>query len=239
MRDLCDLHCHLLHGLDDGAKTLSETLEMARLLVDLGFTALAPSPHNRPEYAPTEVALRRLEEVQGELRSAGIALELHPNAENFFLDDRLLPSLGTKEARLLGGGPYALVEAPYAAPLPALSELIFRIKLKGVIPLIAHPERCYEFERPGRAAEAVQAGACLQLDVGALIGRYGPKAKKVAVGLLEDNLYAVAATDLHSPRSVQWVGKALDQLRKLAGKERFQTLMKDNPRRMLAGKALL
>ena len=52
MNGFCDLHCHLLYGLDDGAKTLEDTLEMARALVDLGFSTVAPSPHNRPEYAP-------------------------------------------------------------------------------------------------------------------------------------------------------------------------------------------
>src|SRR5262244_2630597 len=120
MGGLCDLHCHLLHGLDDGAKTLEETLQMARVLVALGFTSVAPSPHNRPEYATREVAIRRLNEVQDERRSAGIALELAPNAENFFLDEGFLPSLGTDEARLLGSGPYALIEAPYTAPLTPL-----------------------------------------------------------------------------------------------------------------------
>lgn len=239
MRDLLDLHCHLLHGLDDGAKTLADTLEMARLLVDLGFRAVAPSPHNRPEYAPRELAVRRLRQVQDELRSAAIPLELHRSAENFFLDERFLPSLGTEDARLVANGPYALIEAPYTAPLPTLLEIIFRMKLKGVIPLIAHPERCYEFERQGRAAEAVQAGAFLQLDVGALVGRYGPKAKKVAVRLLEEELYAVAATDLHSPRGADWVGRALEELRRLAGEDRFESLMKNNPRRILAGETLV
>jgi len=240
MHGLCDLHCHLLHGLDDGARTLAETLEMARILVACGFTNVAPSPHNRPEYAPREVAIRRLKEVEDELRSAGIALELAPNSENFFLDERFLPSLGTEEARLLGKGPYALIEAPYTAPLTPLLEIIFRMKLKGVIPLIAHPERCYEFERKGRAAEAVQAGACLQLDVGALVGRYGPKAKKVALALLEENLYSVAATDLHSPRgAAEWLGTALEELNGRVGPRAFEALMKHNPRRMLAGETLV
>ncbi len=239
MTGLCDLHCHLLYGLDDGAKTLGETLEMARILVDLGFSSIAPSPHNRPEYPPKAVAMSRLAEVQSELRAAGIPLLLAPNAENFLLDDRFVTSLGTEDARLLGKGSYVLVEAPYSVPVAVLPEIIFRVKLKGVTPLIAHPERCYEFERKGRAAEAVRAGACLQLDVGALIGRYGPKAKKVARALLTENLYSVAATDLHSPRgAADWLRRALEELRKMAGEKGFTTLMKNNPCRMLAGQSV-
>ena len=55
MSGLCDLHCHLVPGVDDGARTLEDAVEMARALVDLGFTTVAPSPHARPEYAPPEV----------------------------------------------------------------------------------------------------------------------------------------------------------------------------------------
>src|SRR2546425_4917747 len=117
MIGMCDLHCHLLYGLDDGAKTLDESLEMARVLVDLGFTCVAPSPHNRPEYAPKEVAIKRLAEVQEALRAVGIPLSLSPNAENFMLDERFVPSLGTEDARLLGKGSYVLVEAPYSVPV--------------------------------------------------------------------------------------------------------------------------
>src|SRR5262245_42092516 len=68
MSGFVDLHCHMLWGLDDGAKTLDDTLEMARALVDLGFKCVAPSPHARPEYAPRALALERLAEVQSALR---------------------------------------------------------------------------------------------------------------------------------------------------------------------------
>jgi protein-tyrosine phosphatase len=240
MNGLCDLHCHLLYGLDDGAKTLEDTLEMARALVDLGFSTVAPSPHNRSEYAPKSVALERLAEVKRALQQDSILLSLAPNSENFLLDERLISGIGTSEERRLGEGGYLLVEAPYAAPVPVLPEIIFRLKLKGVTPLLAHPERCLEFERPERAVEAVRAGACLQLDVGALTGRYGPKAKKLARALLDQGLYAIAATDLHSPFGArEWVGAALEELRRRVGAQGFQAMMKDNPLKILAGEPLV
>jgi protein-tyrosine phosphatase len=238
-RGFCDLHCHLLYGVDDGAKTLEDSLEMARALVELGFTQVAPSPHARPEYAPREQTEARLGEVRQALKSANIPLELAPNAENFLLDEHLFERLGTPEARLLGAGGYLLVEAPYTAPVTALPQMVFRMKLKGITPLIAHPERCLEFERPGRAAEAVKAGALLQLDIGALTGRYGGTAKKVARAILDDGLYAVGATDLHSPVGArEWVGKALEELKGRAGEQEFLALMRDRPLRILRGESL-
>ncbi len=237
----CDLHCHLLYGLDDGAKTPEDTLEMARALVDLGFSDVAPSPHARGEYpgATAQAALARLEEVRALFAAQGVPLALHPNAENFFLEEDFLPSVGTPRLRGLGAGACVLVEAPYTSPLPALSEIIFRMKLKGITPLIAHPERCLEFERKGRAAEVVNAGAYLQLDIGALIGRYGPAARKLSRGFLSQGLYAVGATDLHAPVGArEWVGRSLAELRSQAGEAALEALMGAQPRALLRGELL-
>lgn len=238
MSGLVDLHLHLLPGIDDGSKSLDETLEMARALVSLGYTHAAPSPHHRAEYASRDAALcgKKLDEVKEALQREAIALELFVNAENFFLDEDLLPSLGTSASRTLGEGRVLLVEAPYQGPLPMLTSMVFRMKLKGVTPLIAHPERCFEFEKKGRAAELVQAGALLQLDMGALIGRYGKAAEKLARQFLADDLYAVAATDLHSPVNAKaWVGDSLKALEKAAGAKRFEALVKTRPSALLRG----
>ena len=81
-----DLHLHLLPGIDDGCKSLDETLQMARVLVSLGYSTVAPSPHNRPEYASREKALSTLDEVRTVFAERGVPLALEVNSENFFLD---------------------------------------------------------------------------------------------------------------------------------------------------------
>lgn len=233
-----DLHCHLLPGVDDGARTFEDSLEMARALVDLGFSTVAPSPHARPEYAPPELVAQRLAELREALEREAVPLTLGRNAENV-LDETFLLSLGTPAARMLGEGRYVLVELPYTTPVPALLDILFRIRTKGVTPVIAHPERCLEFERKGRAAEAVRGGALLQLDVGALTGRYGGTAKKLSREFLEQGLYGLGATDLHSPVGARdWIGRALTELRTRAGEQAFGRLMRDNPARLLAGEPL-
>lgn len=238
-RGFVDLHCHLLWGLDDGAKTLDDSLEMARVLVQLGFDRVAPSPHARPQYAPKALALERLAEVQAELSRHAIPLTLFPNAENDLLHAGLVAELTTASARLLGAGKYLLVEAPYVAPVPALPDIVFRVKLKGVTPLFAHPERCKEFERPGRAAEAVRAGARLQLDLGSLIGKYGRTARKLAQAFLGEGLYSVASTDLHSPQKArEWVGEAMAALETEVGRDGAAALLGANPARILEGEPL-
>lgn len=224
-----DLHLHLLPQVDDGARTMEDTLAMARVLTSLGFTHAAPSPHNKSEYAPKEVAVARLDEVRAALKGAGIGLELAVNSENQFVDERLLEA-----QRPLNAQAVMLVEAPYTTTLPVLPDIIFRLKLKGLTPLIAHPERCLEFERRGRAAEAVNLGAWLQLDIGALIGRYGPVAKKLARQWLDEGLYAVAATDLHSPVGAEkWLSESVKALEKAVGAAGVKTLLETNPGALL------
>jgi len=229
-----DLHLHLLPGIDDGAKSLEDSLEMARVLVKLGFTQAAPSPHARDEYASGDAALcaEKLKSTQEELSRAGIALTLHTNAENFFLEPTLFPSL----SRTIGSGKVLLVEAPYQGPLPMLGDLIFRMKLKGVTPLIAHPERCFEFEGKTRAADAVGQGALLQLDIGSLIGRYGKTAEKLARKFLDAGLYWVAATDLHSPVGAEkWLSESLKALEKAVGAKAASQLLSERPAKLLSG----
>ncbi|HVE86544.1 MAG TPA: CpsB/CapC family capsule biosynthesis tyrosine phosphatase, partial [Myxococcales bacterium] len=102
MPEYCDLHCHLLYGVDDGARTVEDSVEMARALWALGFRTVAPSPHARPEYAPVEVARARLEEVRAALAAAGVPLELHLNAENDLVGDHFLDDVATDRGRRLG-----------------------------------------------------------------------------------------------------------------------------------------
>lgn len=236
-----DLHNHLLWGIDDGCPTLEESLESARLLVAMGFDTIATSPHAGKEWPSGDWALceRRRGEVQAAFEREGLALTLHPNTENK-LDEHFFSRVDGPERRGIGATQrWALVELPFQSAVPALPDLVFRLRRKGVMPLFAHPERCLEFERPGRAEEVVRLGAGLQLNVGALSGLYGRTARKLAERLLSEGLYTVAATDLHVPfRAEEWLDDGLELLAKRAGKEGRDRLLSGNPRRILAGEEL-
>jgi protein-tyrosine phosphatase len=238
---LVDLHCHLLWDIDDGCETPVETLSAARLLVDLGFSDVAPSPHavrGLPSGDPARAEARRAD-AEALLLREGVALALHRNAENR-LDDEFLARADGEGRRGIGASQrWVLVEVPFDGAVPALPDLVFRLRRMGILPLFAHPERCQEFERPGRAAEVVRLGGALQLNVGALAGVYGKPARKVAERLLDEGLYAVAATDLHRPDGAHdWLGEALAALDRRGGPGVLERLMGENPRRILAGQEL-
>lgn len=233
-----DLHNHFLWALDDGCETPAQTLAAARLLVELGFSDVAPSPHAVARFAsadPLRVDARRAE-AAALLAREGIPLALHANAENR-LDDELLARAGGEGWRGIGAaGRWVLVEVPFHTALPALPDLVSRMTRMGVAPLFAHPERCAEFDRPDRAAEVVRLGGALQLNVGALAGVYGAGARKLAERFLSEGLYAVACTDLHRPDGARdWLDEALALLEQRAGTAALERLLSVNPRRILVG----
>jgi protein-tyrosine phosphatase len=236
-----DLHNHLLWGLDDGCPTPADTLEAARLLVALGWSDVAPSPHAVAGFPSGDASYSeaRRAEAAELLAREGVPLALHSNAENRLDEEFLARAAGAGRRGIGGAQRWVLVELPFQEGMPALPELVFRLMSLGVSPLFAHPERCAEFARPGRAAEVVRLGANLQLNIGALAGVYGRSARKLAEQFLSEGLYAVAATDLHRPLGAgEWLEPAMGALEKRAGAETLDRLLGHNPRRILAGKAL-
>lgn len=236
-----DLHNHLLWGLDDGCETPADTLAAARLLVALGWSDVAPSPHAVAAFPSGDAGYveARRAEASELLAREGVRLALHSNAENK-LDDEFLARAGGTGRRGIGGAQrWVLVEVPFHAGLPALPDLVFRLRRMGVSPLFAHPERCAEFERPGRAEEVVRLGGALQLNLGALTGLYGKAAKKRAEQLVSEGLYAVAASDLHRADGAQeWLEPSLEALERRAGAGALEDLLAVNPRRILSGEEL-
>ncbi len=236
-----DLHCHLLWGIDDGCRSPEDAVEAARALVDLGYSDAAPTPHARGDFPSQDGALcaARFEELGSLLEREGVSIGIHRGTENY-LDDAFLERLGRGDPRGLGeAGRYVLVELPFTSAVPKVGELVFRVQLKGYVPVFAHPERCAEFERPGRAEEVVRLGGVLQLDLGALLERYGRAPRRAAERLLDAGLYAIAATDLHGPAEARrWVAEAQRTLSDRAGAEAAARLLGDNPRRALLGEDL-
>jgi protein-tyrosine phosphatase len=198
------------------------------------------TPHAWPELPGAEANRLRRAELQALLAERGIALELHPGAENR-LDGELLDRCQRGDARPLGAGPWLLVEAPHMLPLPGLEQLAFRLRVAGQRLLFAHPERCRAFhDDPQLARRLVASGAALQIELGSLAGTYGKPAQRLARTLLDEGLVAVAASDVHRPQGAEKIlGEGLPALRKAVGDPALEQLLDHNPRRLLRGEALL
>jgi protein-tyrosine phosphatase len=186
--------------VDDGARTLAESVEIASAAVAEGVEVLAATPHVRGDYPTSADEMERLvASTQAALREAGIELELRTGGE-IALD--FLPRLGPDELRRFGlaGNPrYLLLEFPYAGWPLALEPLVGSLRDQGITAVIAHPERNEEVQAaPGRLSDAVDLGALVQVTASSLTGGSGSRARKAGRTLLDRELVHLLAGDAHA-----------------------------------------
>jgi protein-tyrosine phosphatase len=233
-----DLHAHVLPGVDDGPKTIDESLAVLRDAAAGGTNAIVATPHVRSDYPTDPQTMERLvAELREAAHEAGIAIELLPGGELDIpflhgLDDASLARFG------LGGNPrLLLVEFPYRGWPLDLPETLFQLRMRGFRSVLAHPERNADVqEAPERLRPLVEAGALVQLTAGSLDGRLGRRSERCARTLLDAELAHVVASDAHGP-TVRQVGLR-DALDALGDEALGRWLVADVPAALLDGASL-
>lgn len=233
-----DLHSHVLPGLDDGARTIEQSVEIARAAAASGVRKLAATPHVRDDYPTSADEMEQaLAQAREAVAAAGIDLELLPGGE-IALDrlDRLDPD----ELRRfgLGGNPaFLLVEFPYSGWPLELGERIFRLRAAGFTPVMAHPERNAEVQAaPERLGPAIEAGALVQITAASVDGRIGKRARAAAFELVEREYAHLLASDAHAP-DLREAGLAA-AVEAIGSRELARWLTEDVPGAIVAGEPL-
>lgn len=201
---MIDLHCHILHGVDDGPNDLFNALTMANTAVDFGITHLFATPHHLNErYHNSKVdILNRVIEFNKYLERENIPLTVHPGQE-LRIHHEIFESIEKDEILTLNNmGKYLLVELPSYNIPTYTHEVVYELLLKGITPIIVHPERNIEFlENHNLLFELVQEGVLTQLTSGSIIGHFGKKIKLFSEKIIEHRLAHFIATDAHNVSS--------------------------------------
>ena len=234
-----DLHSHYVPGVDDGVKTLEEGVALCEGLHQVGFSMVVATPHIRSVMFPNERSA--LERAHGEFCAVTADRPGMPvlglGAEHFF-DDVVFGLFRDGGALPYPGGHAALVELPPEAIPRGLDRCFFDMKVRGMQPVLAHPERYRPlFKRTDPLDALVDSGALPLLDIMSLVGRYGRRPKGAAERMLKEDVYYAACSDAHRPSDVALVSDAIKRLAQLVGDERTQELLALNPRRILNGTA--
>jgi protein-tyrosine phosphatase len=231
---MIDLHCHMLPGIDDGARDLDMALEMARISLDDGITLTACTPHIYPGLYQNDAATIRhaVDVFRRQLGEADIALQVTDGA-----DIQVVPELTERlEAGIfptLSASRYFLFEPPHHALPPRFTESIFQVLACGLVPVITHPERVtwLDAEHYHWFGEAVKQGAWLQVTAGSLTGRFGKRARYWGQRMLEDGLVHILATDAHSiGQRPPLLREGGDEAAKWVGAEEAERLVNERPR---------
>lgn len=197
---MIDIHSHILFGVDDGPKELQHTLEILKKAVDEGITAIIATSHSfHPQYhVPSEAVYKQISIIEQQVNRFNIPLKIYAGQEVRLVGD-LLKLIDEKETLSLANSKYMLIELPSNTIPFYTKEIIIKLKLKGIIPIIAHPERNKIIaERPSKLEELVREGAITQITAGSLAGKFGKKIQKLSLDLVKANLVHTYGSDVHN-----------------------------------------
>jgi len=236
-----DLHNHLLPGIDDGAKKVEETLEFLRIARRDGVRVVVATPHMKPGVYDNrrEAILQRVAMVREAARGdEAEGVELLPGAEVYFTADLAARARAGDLMTVADRGRYLLLELPYQQIPMHVDDSIFQLRLLGITPLMAHPERvAYYLEDIERVAASVRLGALTQVTACSLTGKFGDKARQFALAMLERNLIHVLATDSHDVRyRPPILSEAVKTAAAIVGEAGALRMVQDTPQAILDGK---
>lgn len=194
-----DMHSHLIPGIDDGARSMDETIAMLAKFESLGYKKVITTPHIMSDYYRNtpEIILSGLEQVRSTAKQLNLQIEIEAAAE-YYYDEVLMDRLKRKESLLTFGDNYLLFEFSFHSEPNFVDQLIFEMLTQGYRPVLAHVERyAHLFGNAKQAIEWRERGVLLQLNLNSLTGHYGPEVQKQAKYFVDEGVIDFAATDCH------------------------------------------
>lgn len=193
-----DMHSHLIPGIDDGSKSIEDSLALLKKFEEMGYTKVITTPHVMSDFYKNtpEIINRGLATVHEAMKQAGLKIELVASAEyyhDFHFDDLI------KQHRLMPfSGKHVLFELSFNEEPPRVKETIFNLVTEGYKPILAHVER-YPFylNQWEKIDDYRSRGVLLQLNINSLSGHYGPQVKKMAEQLIDRDWIDVIGSDCH------------------------------------------
>lgn len=194
-----DMHSHLIPGIDDGSKSMDETIAMLAKFESLGYKKVITTPHIMSDYFRNtpEIILAGLDEVKKTAKELNLTIQIEGAAE-YYYDESLMDRLKRKEELMTFGERYVLFEFSFHSEPSYLDELFFQLITQGYQPILAHVERyAYLFGDLERPKMWRDKGINLQLNLNSLAGHYGPEVQRQAQALVDAQLIDFVGSDCH------------------------------------------
>lgn len=241
---MIDIHCHIIPGVDDGSEDAAESLAMGERAAACGVTDIIVTPHCNIPGEVAGYAGRDYDEAFRGLctlfRRNGIDIRLHPGMEVFGTDD-LGELIDEGMLRTMAGSRYMLVEFPFDDDMWRTRDVLYDMWRRGVVPIVAHPERYFAVQDdPQFALDWANMGCLLQINRTSIIGPSGSPERRTAMRLLDEGAVHFAATDAHGiyTRTTELLD-AYEAIAARYGEPTAWLLTEENPRRILENRRIL
>jgi protein-tyrosine phosphatase len=233
-----DIHCHILPGLDDGARTIEESMAMAEDAIADGITHVVGTPHSSTDhefrFKEVQAARRELEGLLDGRLTIATGCDFHLSPDN-------LEKLRVEAAPFcINQKDYLLVEFNEFSIPPWMDQALHEIQLAGMHPIITHPERNGLLRaQPERLMKWCRVGCYVQVTAGSLEGVFGPKAREDAWRWIREGVVHFVSSDAHNTgRRPLKLKFAFEQIAAEVGEEVARALLIDNPKSAFEGQPL-
>jgi protein-tyrosine phosphatase len=236
---MVDIHSHILPGLDDGAQTIEESLEMLDIAAASGTTDIVATPHANGEFRFDPDRVQQL--FQDLSRRKAASIRIHLGCDFHLTYANLLNAIENPSKYTINHHQYLMVELPDLIALTAVKSAINQLIGVGIVPIITHPERNRSLQPELRELERWTAsGGRVQVTAQSLLGRFGSAAQRAAGSLMDGNYVHFIASDAHDcvDRTPD-LSTAYNYVAAKYGAQRADALFIHNPGATLQGAPLL
>jgi len=240
---MIDIHAHILPGVDDGPKTIQDSMRMIRQAQETGVEAVCVTPHLLNHVTPAlDAAINSsFELVRRQAQESGLKVRLSLGSEIYVRPD-IIALRRHSFFSLDQTGRYVLIELPLGRLPLGTDRLVYDLRLEGITPVIAHPERSLvKTDQLQQVEGLVRQGALMQVNAGSMLGGFGRHPRRMAERLLELGLVHVVASDAHNTQGRSFC-VLTDAYRRTVGildRDQAETLFVHNPGSILAGENLM
>ena len=238
VKNKTDMHSHLLYGIDDGSKTIDQSIEIAKNLKEMGFSSVVLTPHyiDKSNFCANNSKKEEIfKKLKQELKNNNIDLNLYLGNE-IYINSNIKDLIDKGQIYPINNAKYLLIEFPLYSEINDVLDILYNLKYEGYKLIIAHPERYKYFQKDYKKVnDLYKSGVLFQCNYGSIINQYGKSAKKLFKYLLKQDMVDFLGTDIHKDNSSLYkkFDKCLKKIEKLIGKDKFKLLTEINPLKVI------
>ena len=200
---MVDIHSHIINEIDDGSKSIDMTINMLKKSEQSGTTDIIATPHfmrGRFEVEYKDV-VKKVEELKKIVKENNIDINIYAGQEVYY-SRKLIEYYNDKIIGTINNTKYMLIELPMLEfNIDEVINTIYELQIRGIVPIIAHPERYKQFiKKPSMINSRIKEGMLFQMNTGSIVGDFGKDVKKTAAKYLEHNVYSFIGSDAHRDR---------------------------------------